>query len=113
GKPYFEAKKFPPEVFLELDADQVPRWDDPRVDGKGSTDFEAFKLPQLLIKQSFSIKEGRFRAAVVRSSDREWGTICKKTYLSVRDLASDGQNIQSACIIYNSLLATYFLGLTS
>lgn len=112
-KPYFDAKRFPPDVFLELDSDSIPPWKDPRVAGSDSTDFEAFKNPQLLIKLSFNVKEGRFRAVRVRSSDPEWGVICKKTYLSVRDLSSDGRNIQTACLAYNSLLATYYLGVTS
>jgi type I restriction-modification system DNA methylase subunit len=113
GKPYFEAKRFPSNVFLELNADDVAGWTDPRVDGRGSTDFEAFKNPQLLIKLSFSVRDGRFRAVLVRSSAPEWGVICKKTYLSVRDLSQDGRNIKTACLVYNSLLATYYLGVTS
>jgi type I restriction-modification system DNA methylase subunit len=113
GKRYFEAKRFPPEVFLELNADTIPGWKDPRVDGRGSTDFEAFKNPQLLIKLSFSVEEGRLRAALVRSSDKEWGVICKKTYVTVRDLSPDARNIKAACFAYNSQLATYFAGLTS
>ena len=113
GKPYFEVKRFPPDVFLELNADNVPGWKDPRVDDKGATDFEAFKNPQLLIKLSFSVQEGRLRAALVRSSDEEWGVICKKTYVTVRDLSPDAHNIQAACFAYNSRLATYFSGLTS
>jgi hypothetical protein len=113
GKPYFEAKQFPSNVFLELDADTIPGWKDPQVDGRGSTDFEAFKNPQLLIKLSFNVKDGRFRAVLVRSSDEEWGVICKKTYVTVRDRSSDGRNIKAACFAYNSQLATYFAGLTS
>jgi type I restriction-modification system DNA methylase subunit len=113
GKPYFDAKKFPPGVFLELNADTVQAWKDPRVDDRGSTDFEAFKNPQLLIKLSFSIQEGRLRAVLVRSSDKDWGVICKKTYVTVRDLSVDAHNIEAACFAYNSRLATYFSGLTS
>ena len=113
GKPYFELTQFPDEVFLTLDADKVPAWEDPRVDLKGSTDFESFKNPQLLIKQSYCAKLGRFRAALVRSSDPEWGVICKKTYLSVRDFSPHQQHNQAACLAYNSLLATYYLFLTS
>ncbi|HXD00380.1 MAG TPA: N-6 DNA methylase [Verrucomicrobiae bacterium] len=113
GKPYFEAKRFPPDVFLELNADDILAWNDPRVDDKGSTDFAAFKNPQLLIKLSFSVQEGRLRAAIVRSSDKEWGVICKKTYVTVHDVSTDRHNIVAACFAYNSQLATYFAGLTS
>jgi len=41
------------------------------------------------------------------------GVICKKTYVSVRDLSPDGSNIQTACFAYNSQLATYFSAITS
>ena len=113
GKRYFDAKRFPDNVFLELDADALPKWEEPRVASTDSTDFEAFKQPQLLIKQTFAVSAGRFRAVLVRSSDKEWGTICKKTYLSVHDRNPDASNIRAACVAYNSCLAVYYLALTS
>jgi hypothetical protein len=113
NKPYFEEKQFSADVFLTLEANDVPRWKEPLVHSEDSTDFEAFKNPQLLIKQSYLTKLGRFRAALVRSNDPEWGVICKETYLSVRDLSLDGRHIRAACLAYNSLIATYFLFLTS
>jgi hypothetical protein len=112
-KPYLEAPQFPADVFLTLDAEGVPSWQEPRVHSKDSTDFEAFKNPQLLVKQSYTIEAGRFRAALVRSPHPEWGVICKKTYLSVRDLSPDRRYIRAACLAYNSVIATYFLFLTS
>ncbi|WP_331608806.1 hypothetical protein [Povalibacter sp.] len=39
--------------------------------------------------------------------------ICKKTYLTVRDLSRDGEHVRAANVVYNSQLAAYFLGLTS
>ena len=112
-KPYFEAKTFPDDVFLTLDSNRVPEWKEARVDGRDSTDFEAFKKPQLLIKQSFSAKHGRFRAALVHSGDSQWGVICKKTYLLVRDCSVDANQLTAICLTFNSSLATYFLFLTS
>jgi hypothetical protein len=113
GRRYFDLTNFPEDVFIELDASRVPKWDDPRTSSKDSTDFEAFKNPQLLIKQSYPVGMGRFRAALVRSDDPTWGVICKKTYLSVRDCDLDADHINTACVVYNSLLAVYFLALTS
>ena len=114
GKPYFEQKTFPDDVFLELDADSVSKWEDPRVHSlHGIANYEEFKNPQLLIKQSFSAKLGRFRAALVKSSDPEWGVVCKKTYMSVRDCSADGHHLGPICLTYNSSIATYFLFLTS
>jgi type I restriction-modification system DNA methylase subunit len=112
-KSYFDEERFPDDVFLELDAGKVPVWKAPAIADSDSTNFEAFKLPQLLIKLSFSVKDGRFRAALVRSSDKEWGLICKKTYVSVRDYSHDGRHIKTACLAYNSSLATYYLYMTS
>jgi type I restriction-modification system DNA methylase subunit len=112
-KPYLEETNFPEDVFLELDGSKVPSWENPKVHSKDSADFSAFKKPQLLIKQSFVTKLGRFRAAIVRSDDPEWGVICKQTYLTVRDTDSEKRHIHKACIAYNSFLAAYFLFLTS
>jgi methylase of polypeptide subunit release factors len=114
GKRYFDAPEFPKNVFLELNAATVPKCEHLLVDSlHGVKDCEAFKQPQLLIKQSYSARLGRFRAATVRSSDSVWGVVCKETYLTVSDLSPDASNIRSACLAYNSLLATYFLALTS
>jgi len=110
---YFDLTQFPQDVFLEMDTSAIPKWSKPEIDGRGSTDFEAFKNPQILIKQSFSTKASRFRAALVKSDDPEWGVVCKKTYLSVRDLDPNAANIRTACVVYNSRFATYFLALTS
>ena len=113
NKPYFDARDFPDDTF-ELDADSVPKWKDPRVDKlHGIKSYDEFKNPQLLIKHSYVSRLGRFRAALVKSSDPEWGVVCKETYLSIRDLDPDRSNIQSACVAYNSQFATYFLFLTS
>jgi N-6 DNA Methylase len=111
---YFDAQQFPESVFLQMKAESAPVVDEIRVDtGHGIRDVSAFKNPQLLIKQSLVTELGRFRAALVKSSDPEWGVVCKKTYLSVRDLDPKETNIRAACVVYNSRLATYFLALTS
>ncbi|MBN1360416.1 MAG: N-6 DNA methylase [Sedimentisphaerales bacterium] len=113
GKRLLDSRQFPPGSFVELDVDSLPIVEDCRVDAAASKDFEAFKLPQLLIKQTWRAREGRFCAAVVRSSDPEWGAICTQSYLSIRDLDRNGTNVKAAWLAYNSLLATYFLTATS
>lgn len=110
---YFEAIDFPDDVLLEFDASRVPTWTHPAVDDRGSTDFEPFKLPQLLIKQSLVAEIGRFRAARIKGGDTEWGVICKETYLTVRDMTPDARHIRAASVAYNSRLASYFLCMTS
>jgi hypothetical protein len=114
NKPYFEAPQFPEGAFLTLDASTVGLWEDPRVDSlHGISSYDEFKNPQLLVKQSFVAGLGRFRAARVLSSDPDWGVICKKTYLSVRDMSVDCRHIDAACAAYNSSIGTYFLFMTS
>ena len=87
-------------------------WDEPRVHINDSTDFQAFKNPQLLIKQAYSAGDKRLRAATVLPDNAEWGVICNQTYLSVRDLSQNGEHINIARLVYNSTIAVYFLGLT-
>jgi hypothetical protein len=113
NKPYFEETNFSEDVFLELDSSKIPLWKNPLVHSRDSADFSAFKKPQLLIKQSFVTKQGRFRAVLVKSDDPEWGVICKQTYLSVRDNNEEKKHLLAACMAYNSFLAAYFLFLTS
>ncbi len=110
---FLAAAKFPENTHLWLDANRLPTWDEPRVADSDSTNFEAFKLPQMLIKQSFSTQDNRFRAAIVKTKHREWGVISTKAYLSVRDLENNEARLRAACLVYNSQLAAYFLGLTS
>lgn len=113
-KPFFGSSRFPEGIRFELDAAEVGEpWADPKVTVRDSSDFEAFKNPQLLIKQSLVTKLHRFRAALVRSDDPEWGVICKKAYLSVRDLSNDARYIRAAALVYNSRLAAYYLAVTS
>nr|VFK78964.1 MAG: N-6 DNA Methylase [Candidatus Kentron sp. SD] len=111
-KSYFDGDRFPNDHSLELNADVFPAWGNRCVTENDSTNFEAFKNPQLLIKYSYVSELDRFQAALVRSNDPEWGVICKKTHLSVRDNAPDSEHIRRALPIYNSFLTTYFLFMT-
>ena len=110
---YFEAPQFPSSVFLEMDASTVPLWEHPHIHSRDFGGFDAFRLPQLLIKQSFSTKTERFRAVIINSEVPGLGVICKETYLTVRDLNPSAANVRSACVVYNSRFATYYLALTS
>lgn len=113
GRRMFEAPNFPGGTFLDLDASAAGIWHDPLVTERDSTNFEAFKNPQLLIKQGFVKHRSRFRAVRVRPDDPEWGVICKSTYMTVRDLSNDGRYLDAAALVYNSLFGAYFIALTS
>ncbi len=110
---FFANEQFPKEVFLEMDASEAPLWENPRIDARGSVDFEAFAFPQLIIKQSFATKVGRFRAVTVKPDGTKGGVICKETYVSVHDLDEKSVNIRAACAAYNSKFAVCFFALTS
>jgi len=110
---YFEADRFPDGFSLHLDQSKVPVWGDPRTADTHSTDFDAFRTPQMLIKMSYSRKDKRMRAVRVRAAIPPWGIICKKTYFSVSDLKADGRRLDAACVAFNSTIATWYLALTS
>ncbi|MBN9307210.1 MAG: restriction endonuclease subunit M [Devosia sp. 67-54] len=110
GRRLFSANRFPSDSGVFLDAENVPEVHDViMADGKASTNFAAFALPQLLIKQGWQLKAGRFQARLVRSAEPD-GLLCTQSYVTV---TSDTDTLASACITYNSKLAVYFLQLTS
>ena len=79
---------------------------------RDSTDFEAFTLPQLIIKQAWLKPGSRFQARLVRDrSDKE--VLCTQSYVTVHVPTAQRNFIQAACLSYNSVLAVYFLLLTS
>lgn len=110
GRRLFSARQFPSETGIYLDAKDVPKVDAPiMAHSKDSTNFSAFALPQLLIKQGWQLKAGRFQARLVRSVESD-GLLCTQSYVTV---TSDVDTLASACLAYNSKLAVYFLQLTS
>jgi hypothetical protein len=112
GVPFFPDTKFPAGSFLHLETKGFLPWENPRAAATYATNPEAFRSPQLLVKLVADARSGRFRAARVRS-DTDWGIVCKKSFLSVRDYGKNAQHIDRACLAYNSDVAAYFLHLTS
>jgi hypothetical protein len=106
GRRLMAAEQFPPQVILRMDGSTLPINNDPSVDGKASTDFTAFGSPQLVIKKTRQEQVGRFRAVLVEVES----VICSHSYVSVR---GPRRILDEAAIVYNSLLAVYFLFLTS
>lgn len=112
GRRVFDAEQFPDNTFLYLDAADLRTNDDPRTDSKASTDFSAFELPQMVIKQSWQQGAGRFRAVITQANEDK-GVICSGSYISVH-VPKDGSTIlEAACLSYNSNLAVYYLLLSS
>lgn len=108
GRRLLSANRFPTDSPVYLDAQDVPVADHVPADGKASTNFAAFALPQLLIKQGWQLKSGRFQARLVR--DASEGLLSSQSYVTVN---ADAETLAAACLTYNSALAVYFLQLTS
>lgn len=103
---------FPEDTFLLLEPDNLDVNTDVQTDDRASTDFTAFELPQLLVKQSWQRQSGRFQAALV-SPHAERGVLCSQSYLSVHVPHDKHLDLEAACLAYNSSVAVYYLLLTS
>ncbi|MEK6257884.1 MAG: hypothetical protein AABP62_04620 [Planctomycetota bacterium] len=111
--PLLEAEDFPAGKHLFLKANLLPLNEDPMTHSKDSTSFQAFQLPQLIIKQGWTVDSARFKAAIVVSAPGSKGVICSQSYISVHVEPEYHSVLESAALSYNSVLAVYFLLLTS
>ncbi|MFH1719403.1 MAG: N-6 DNA methylase [Planctomycetota bacterium] len=111
-KRMLETKAVPPGSFLFIEAGKLPINKDGYVHSRDSTDFCSFEIPQLIIKQSWKA-EGRFSSFIVLPDKSEKGIICSKSYVSVHGKKTDDMQLKAACLSYNSILAVYYLFLTS
>lgn len=106
-----KSKEFPTGTVLNLDARYLPTNDDPWVHSRESTDYSAFNLPQLIIKQGWQTDSKRFKAAIVKES-RE-GILCSQSYTSIHLKQGSEEILETACLVMNSRFATFYLTLTS
>jgi len=100
-------------LHFYVDAQKLPVNDDDRVDSRASTDLSAFELPQLIVKQGWTKRTGRFQAALVRNSPDGRGLLCSQSYLSITADRDREALLKGACVVFNSVLAVYYLLLTS
>ena len=106
--------EFPENTFLKLNPEDLPINDDPMAHSRDSTDFSAFEIPQLILKQSWQASIGRFQAAIVDSDDQtNQGIICSDSCVSVHTTKSNIDILEIACLIYNSKLTVYYLFLSN
>jgi hypothetical protein len=103
---------FPTGDLFRLRADSLPSFEDPYIHSKDSTDFDAFTLPQLIIKRSWRKAISRFQARIVDDSAKA-GVLCTQSYVTVHLPIERKAELEAACLSYNSILAVYFLLLTS
>lgn len=112
-RPLLNPCDFPADDSLFLDAARLGLNRDPNVYSKDSNDFQAFDLPQLVLKQSWMKSEQRFRAAIVRSREDLGGVVCTNTFATVHLNCEDSAALQTLCLVLNSVVAVYYLLLTS
>ncbi len=113
GRPLLESKPFPKGTFLQLDPSLVEENRDPKTHSRDSTNFDAFRLPQLLLKQSWTTSSRRFQAAMVKQDPKTGPVLCSQSYISVHAPSRDERVLEGACVAYNSILAVYAFFLTS
>lgn len=108
-----ETPNFPPKTFLRLAAKDMPINCDAQTDGRASTDFSAFEPAQLVVKQTWLRDTGRFQAVLVDPDPATGGLICSQSYISLHVPSESAEELEAACLVCNSLVAVYYLLLTS
>jgi hypothetical protein len=112
GRRILLAGDFPDGNLTRLTADDLPVLSEPNIDSDDSIDFSAFCMPQLVIKKSWLTSRNRFQARLVSSREQE-GILCTQSYVTVHLPQEQASFLEAACVVYNSMLAVYFLLLTS
>lgn len=99
------------KTTLSLDAESLPPNKDIRAERPRKPSL--FKLPQMIIKQSWTKETGRFRSVLVTAKRGSDGILCTQSYISVSGRGIEPNILESAALVFNSKLAVYFLLLTS
>jgi hypothetical protein len=114
GRRLLETGGFPSGEELFLRARDLPVNEDPWIDERhGFANLDAFQLPQLIVRQSWKRREGRFHAVMVHSDAKTGGVLCTHSFLSVHAGEESRAYLEAACLSYNSAIAVYYLLLTS
>lgn len=107
---FWEGKTFPASTFLRLDTNQIQFTEGVKTHRR--TSLDAFEWPQLVVKQGWQKAAGRFVAAITPANLKQ-GVLFNQSYLSVHAVGEDANLLDAASLSYNSVLAVYFLLLTS
>jgi hypothetical protein len=108
-----ETTNFPEGTFLYLDAQKLPKNDNGFVDDDDSITVEPFQLPQLILKKAWLTDTRRMHAAIVDSTSRSGGVVCTQSFVAVHAMPGYSDYLEAACLTYNSIVAVYFLLLSS
>lgn len=109
GRPLFDQTTFPQGSLMHLDTDGLTPVRDIHLHSKDSTNFAAFEWPQLILKKGLQKGRARFQARLARSKTQA-AAVFNDNYVSINGPAAF---LEAACLTVNSLLAVYFLKLTS
>ena len=109
GLRLFDARSFPDNDLMYLDAEKLPVIQGLCVHSRESSGTGAFNWPQLILKRSWTKSHGRFQARIPRSPDGA-GVLCNQSYVSVH---GDEATLTAIAATYNSSLAVYLYFLTS
>ncbi len=99
--------------FIYLNARSLPTNKDPYICDRESTSLDAFRLPQMIVKLTWTFDDARFKATIVHSDPETGPVFCERSYFSVHALEGDQRLLEAAWLGLNSSLAVYFLLLTS
>lgn len=109
-----DSDNFPENTFLYLRTESLNINYNPYAERPRKKKSEAFDSPQLLIKQSWQTETKRFKAALAHLDEQtSQGVICDKSYVSVHTRNKNFSILEAACLSYNSILAVYYLLLSS
>jgi hypothetical protein len=110
-RPILEEDNFPSDTFLYLHATQLPKNEDAWAERPRTE--QVFSPPQLLIKKGWSTEIKRYQARLVIPDKLGRGVVCTHSFLSVSSPNGEKALLEAACLAGNSLIAVYFLLLTS
>ncbi|AMW29677.1 MULTISPECIES: HsdM family class I SAM-dependent methyltransferase [Arthrospira] len=106
-------RQFPKGPFIFINPEDLPINADPDTHSRDSSDLSAFEIPQLILKQAWTIDSKRFQAAIIRSDEDKQGVLCSESYVTIHVAPQYTSTLEAACLTYNSKLAVYYLLLSS
>jgi hypothetical protein len=110
GRHVLANPTFPEETFLWLDPSKLPVIEELRT--HRTTDPLIFNAPQIVIKKAYTSQVARLQAAIVPESSGD-GVVCSQSYVSASTASENVGILEAACLAYNSVIALYYLFLTS
>ncbi len=106
---FIESKYFPLDTFIYVKKEDFPINQDPYAERSRIKKIDTFKLPQLIIKQSWLTSSKRFQATLTELDNTQEGIICSENYVSIHMPEQRISQLNAACLTYNSKLAVYYL----